>query len=364
MSIITKSCKINFSEDPYRSQLTSFGQSRRETRKRTFRNVIGSILSAVNPSIKNRKGIELIDKKQKDYRIGAFILSLTSVAKCRPVLTSIEIKTKVNRFHNSLLTQYILESHKRCSYNLSKSRGRPFITDIIPRFNHTQFLGLFSQVVKTESSFLRYSIDVYIRYIAVNHRTRQSTAGDCKMSNKSFFIAEEAPTQIARLYVQPQQSARVKGAHKPLSTKTKGSKVAAETGIDRGVSSSYVVCRETTSPNTTTIEEVAPNSFSSNDNINSSKRKNQAGTRNKVTTKQCVVNAVDKVPVSKVRLTSETGLIEGYMRLKASLGRYPTLGELADAGFSREEVDLMETFSDWVRSSDLEEWEPLSQVAA
>lgn len=81
--------------------------------------------------------------------------------------------------------------------------------------------------------------------------------------------------------------------------------------------------------------------------------------------KTCVANysnfsALTAKQRSQEKWDYELDLINRFTRLEKILGRNPELAELADAGFSREEIDLMETLTDGITSDDLEEWEPIS----
>jgi|SRR5215469_15068828 len=93
---------------------------------------------------------------------------------------------------------------------------------------------------------------------------------------------------------------------------------------------------------------------------------------NEVTSRQtCVVNA-ERISLlttkreqeqetqrlhEQERWDYETYLISKFMRLKGILGRGPELVDLYYAGFSREEIDLIETLTDGLVSDDLEEWD-------
>lgn len=102
---------------------------------------------------------------------------------------------------------------------------------------------------------------------------------------------------------------------------------------------------------------------------------------NKVTSRQtCVVNADSKIALLTTKQGQqqeqetqrlqriqgqewdyETYLTNRFMRLKTILGRSPELVELYNAGFTQEEIDLMENITDWLYvADDLEEWGPSS----
>jgi hypothetical protein len=72
----------------------------------------------------------------------------------------------------------------------------------------------------------------------------------------------------------------------------------------------------------------------------------------KLNEKQCVVNAVLTTKQETQKWDYQTYLTSRFMRLKMILGRSPELVELYNAGFTQEEIDLMESLTD------LEEWEP------
>jgi hypothetical protein len=90
--------------------------------------------------------------------------------------------------------------------------------------------------------------------------------------------------------------------------------------------------------------------------------------------KTCVVNALLTTKPEQGQETQrvheqekvwdyQTYLTSIFMRLKMILGRNPEIVELYDAGFSMEEIDLMESLTDWMYESDgLEEWEPISSI--
>lgn len=99
----------------------------------------------------------------------------------------------------------------------------------------------------------------------------------------------------------------------------------------------------------------------------------------KVTSRQtCVVNADSKIAFLTTKQGQqqeqetqrlqraqgqewdyETYLTNRFMRLKTILGRSPELAELYNAGFTQEEIDLMENMTDWLYvANDLEEWGP------
>ena len=78
--------------------------------------------------------------------------------------------------------------------------------------------------------------------------------------------------------------------------------------------------------------------------------------------KTCVVKANEiTVLTTEQSWNYETYLISRFIRLKGILGRGPELVDLYYAGFSREEIDLVETLTDGIVSDDLEEWEPISR---
>ena len=93
---------------------------------------------------------------------------------------------------------------------------------------------------------------------------------------------------------------------------------------------------------------------------------------NEVTSRQTFVVSADRIALltpkreqeqetQRERWDYETYLTSKFMRLKMILGRSPELVELYDAGFTQEEIDLMESLTDWMYESyDLEEWEPIS----
>lgn len=78
--------------------------------------------------------------------------------------------------------------------------------------------------------------------------------------------------------------------------------------------------------------------------------------------KKCVVKANEiAVLTTEQPWDYETYLISRFTRLKGILGRGPELVDLYNAGFTQEEIDLMERLTDWMHESyDLEEWEPIS----
>lgn len=71
--------------------------------------------------------------------------------------------------------------------------------------------------------------------------------------------------------------------------------------------------------------------------------------------KTCVVKANEiTVLTTEQSWDYETYLISRFIRLKGILGRGPELVDLYYAGFSREEIDLVETLTDGIVSDDLE----------
>jgi hypothetical protein len=86
-----------------------------------------------------------------------------------------------------------------------------------------------------------------------------------------------------------------------------------------------------------------------------------AETAYKLNERQCVVNPIriaflttKREQEQETQWDYQTYLTSRFMRLKMILGRSPELVELYNAGFTQEEIDLMESLTD------LEEWEPIS----
>jgi hypothetical protein len=229
-----------------------------------------------------------IKKALKSLQIRGFIIKNGSFYSLNPGRELLNYSyshisdVPISNFHNAELIYIAIESRKRSSFNIYKSRGRlrhPF--QVIPRFNHPQ--------ISSESSFfrnLRPTIEQIRNFLYSMVNNKSYTAG-----NRSV-----------------QQSANEAVINRPQT-------VAVEDG---GQS------------NTTFVPPISTEFLLNCSCLGQPQRKRFGR----------------DVHTGSHKVEQENDLIDRFVRLKAILGRNPEFVELYDAGFIREEIDLLELILD------------------